>query len=259
MANLVAPDFTDLNDPAGQEQVVRKLREDRLAQFSGVADRAVFRRIAERLLRIYPHPDSGPDGITVVTGSGDERRPGLAGFTCAELRPHTDRSGVPEPPLLVMLTCVVPAEHGGQSVVVDGKLLYRVLAAEDEETLQILSRPRSALFGGAGGYLGAILERDADARVSVRLRLDELSQFSPDVTRVIPRLVALAERHMLVLPLRAGQGYILNNSRWLHGRERFSGTRTMFRVLGNPLPDLAIRRGFTPSFSPPRCGEYAHT
>jgi len=99
---------------------------------------------------------------------------------------------------------------------------------------------------GAGGYLGAIFERDADARVSVRLRLDELSRFSPDVTRMIPRLVALAERHMLVLPLRAGQGYILNNSRWLHGRMRFSGTRTMFRVLGNPLPDLAIRRGFIP-------------
>ncbi len=259
MTNLVAPDFTDLSEPSGQEQVVRKLREDGLAKFSGVADRAALRKIAERLLRVYPHPDSGPDGVTVVAGSGDDHRPGLAGFTCAELRPHTDRSGVPEPPLLVMLTCVVSAEHGGQSVVVDGKLLYGVLAAQDEEILQILSRPRSALFGGAGGYLGAIFERDADARVSVRLRLDELSRFSPDVTQVIPRLVALAERHMLVLPLRAGQGYILNNSRCLHGRARFSGTRTMFRVLGNPLPDLAIRRGFTPSSSRLGCGEYAHT
>lgn len=118
--------------------------------------------------------------------------------------------------------------------------------------------PRSALFGGAGGYLGAISERDADGRVSVRLRLDELSRFSPDVARVMPRLVALAEKHMLVLPLRAGRGYILNNSRWLHGRARFSGTRIMLRILGNPPPDLAIRCGFTPSGPRRGCGEYAH-
>src|SRR5215472_5595931 len=101
MANLAAPDFTDLRGSAGQEQVFRKLRGEGLATFSGVADRAALCGAAERLLRVYPHPDSGPDGVTVVTGSGDDHRPGLAGFTCAELRPHTDRSAIPEPPLLV--------------------------------------------------------------------------------------------------------------------------------------------------------------
>jgi hypothetical protein len=85
MANLVAPDVMDLSESAGQEQAVRKLREYGLAKFSGVADRAVLRKIAERLLRIYPHPDSGPDGVTVVTGSGDDHRPGLAGRMTAWL------------------------------------------------------------------------------------------------------------------------------------------------------------------------------
>jgi hypothetical protein len=135
------------------------------------------------------------------------------------------------------------------SLLVDGKLLHDVLAAEDEQTLQVLSRPRSALFGGAGGYLGAIFECTAEGRVAMRLRVDELGQFSPEVTQVIPRLITLAEKHLLVLPLRAGQGYILNNSRWLHGRTRFSGRRTMLRVLGDPLPYLAVGRGFAPSIS----------
>jgi len=63
-----------------------------------------------------------------------------------------------------MLTCLVPADHGGESLAVDGHLLYDALAADDPETLQILSRPRSALFGGAGGYLGAIFEHAAGAR-----------------------------------------------------------------------------------------------
>jgi alpha-ketoglutarate-dependent taurine dioxygenase len=257
MAILVPPDFPDLNEPAGLRQAIGKLREDGLATFSGVSDRAVLREVAGRLLRVYAHPDCGPDGVTAVTGRGDDHRPGLAGFTSAELRPHTDRSGVPEPPLVVMLACVVPAEHGGESLMVDANRLYGALGAEDEEALRALSRPRSALFGGAGGYLGAIFERDAEGHVSVRLRLDELSRFSPDAARVIPRLVALAEEHTLVLPLRAGQGYILNNARWLHGRTRFSGTRTMLRILGNPLPALALRRGFTPSRARLGCGDYA--
>ena len=258
MANLVAPAFPDLSGPAGLAQVIGKLREDGLATFGGMSDRTVLREVAERLLRVYPHPDAGPDGVTAVTSRGDDHRPGLAGFTSTELRPHTDRSGVPEPPLLIMLTCAVPAEHGGESLVVDGDRLYGALAAEDDEALGILSRPRSALFGGAGGYLGAIFEHDSEGRVSVRLRLDELSRFSPDVTRVMPRLVALAEENTLILPLRTGQGYILNNSRWLHGRTRFSGTRTMLRVLGNPLPDLAVRGGFTPSYAQLGCGQHAH-
>ena len=258
MANMVAPAFPDLSGPAGLAQVIGKLREDGLATFSGIPDRTILREVAERLLRVYPHPDAGPDGITAVTSRGDDHRPGLTGFTSAELRPHTDRSGVPEPPLLVMLACAVSAEHGGESLMVDADRLYGALAAEDEEKLGTLSRPRSALFGGPGGYLGAIFEHDVEGRVSVRLRLDRLSRFSPDVTRMIPRLVALAEENTLILPLRAGQGYILNNSRWLHGRTWFSGTRTMLRILGNPLPDLAIRRGFMPSYARRGCGEYAH-
>ena len=258
MANLAAVEFADLRAPTGLRQVIGKLREEGLATFSGIPHRTALSRIAQRLLRVYPHPDSGPDGITAITGRGDDHRPGLAGFTSAELRPHTDRSGVPEPPLLVMLACAVPAERGGESLMVDADRLYRALAAEDEDALRTLSRPRSALFGGAGGHLGAIFERDAAGRVSVRLRLDELSRFSPDVARVIPRLITLAEEYMLALPLRAGQGYLLNNTRWLHGRTRFSGTRTVLRMLGNPLPDLAICRGFAPSGARRECGDHAN-
>jgi hypothetical protein len=253
MAALTDRDVTDLRGPGGTGQLIRELRQDGLAVFSGVADRADLREVAARLLTAYSHPDSGPDGVTVITGSGDEHGRGLAAFTRAELQPHTDRSTVPEPPLLVMIVCAGPADRGGESLVVDGKLLHDVLAAEDEQTLQILSRPRSALFGGAGGYLGAIFESTAEGRVAVRMRMDELGQFSPDVTRVIPRLVTLAEQHMLTLPLHAGQGYVLNNSRWLHGRTRFSGKRTILRVLGDPLPHLAVRRGFAPTGSEQEC------
>jgi hypothetical protein len=37
---------------------------------------------------------------------------------------------------------------------------------------------------------------------------------------------------------------LLSNTRWLHGRDRYRGLRTMLRVLGDPLPGTGIMPGF---------------
>ncbi|MBO0808702.1 MAG: TauD/TfdA family dioxygenase [Actinobacteria bacterium] len=243
-------ELCDLGGAEGRDQLIRQLRDNGLSRFEGVADRAALVEAAGWLMDIYPHRDSGPDGVTVIAGEGDSALPGRAGFTSAELRPHTDRSSVPEPPVLLMMMCATDADHGGESFAVDGRLLHDVLAAEDTAALQALSRPRSALFGGAGGYLGSVFETTADGRVKVRLRLDELARYSPDVERVLPRLAALAAGNLVSFPLRAGQGYVLNNSCWLHGRTRFTGPRVMLRLLGDPLAHLGIRPGFTPRHAP---------
>jgi Taurine catabolism dioxygenase TauD, TfdA family len=248
----------DPHSKDGREQLIEKLRDDGLVTFAGIPDRATLLKVASGLLIIYPHRDSGPDGITVITSSAERPSPGFTGFSSADLRPHTDRSGVPEPPLLIMLTCVSRADRGGESVMVDGQWLYEALAADDPTTLQALSSPRSALFGGASGFLGAIFSRTAERRVAVRLRLDELGQFSPQVSRALPRLLTLAEEHKLVLPLRAGQGYLIDNSRWLHGRMSFTGTRTMLRMLGNPRPGLAMQRGFAAPATRSPATDHAH-
>jgi hypothetical protein len=50
-----------------------------------------------------------------------------------------------------------------------------------------------------------------------------------------------------MLVLDAGQGYILDNYRWLHGRRAFSGQRVMDRIHGNPLATLGMSPGFRPS------------
>lgn len=56
-------------------------------------------------------------------------------------------------------------------------------------------------------------------------------------------------RHIQTFRLRAGDGVLLSNTRWLHGRDRYSGRRTMLRVLGDPLPGTGIMPGF-PSPAP---------
>ncbi|MFJ5678081.1 hypothetical protein [Streptomyces sp. NPDC093097] len=46
------------------------------------------------------------------------------------------------------------------------------------------------------------------------------------------------------MELHAGEGYLLDNYRWLHARTAFLGTRRCYRALGNPRSRLP--HGFAP-------------
>ncbi|WP_157434374.1 MULTISPECIES: TauD/TfdA family dioxygenase [Actinoalloteichus] len=93
---------------------------------------------------------------------------------------------------------------------------------------------RSVLFGGSAGHLGAIFEPTGPGLLGVRLRLDGLARWSPQAARWRDLLVATIRRHEHIIPLAAGQGYVLNNRRWLHGRRAFTGQRVMYRAVLEP-------------------------
>ena len=86
--------------------------------------------------------------------------------------------------------------------------------------------------------------------VAIRLRLDSLVRFAPAVAPHVPALRAAIQRHTIVLPVRVGSGYVLNNHRWLHGRLGFEGPRLMCRVIANPLPGT-VPAGFEPEDEAP--------
>ncbi|MFE7317826.1 hypothetical protein ACFU7T_32705 [Streptomyces sp. NPDC057555] len=46
------------------------------------------------------------------------------------------------------------------------------------------------------------------------------------------------------MELHAGEGYLLDNYRWLHACTAFLGTRRCYRALGNPR--FRLPHGFTP-------------
>lgn len=192
-------------------------------------------------------PDSDERGVTTIAELGPAAsQPNAAGFSHRELAAHTDRSGIPEPPALMMLTCAVQARTGGASRFTDSLAVHGDLAANCPDALQALSRPRSVLFGGAAGYLGSIFTPAAGPgpfRITIRLRLDDLASFSPDVAEWIPQLIATIDRHTFDVTLQPGQGVILDNHRWLHARDTFEGPRRMYRLLGNPLPYVAMSPG----------------
>lgn len=145
-----------------------------------------------------------------------------------------------------MLVCVSPATLGGESLLVDAGRVHDALSRVDPALLSSLSAPRSALFGGAAGHLGAVFTSTRDGRVAVRFRDDPLVRYRPDITEKLPTLRSTITRHTIKLRLQAGQGFLLSNTRWLHGRTAYTGSRLMHRIVGDPTPPFDLPSGFPP-------------
>lgn len=233
----------DILDPAQQPRVIALLREHGLVTFTGIPDRTTLARAARRLMSIRPHRDAGPDGVTVITDT-QTTDPGYAAFSDAELTPHTDGTSLPDSPGLLLLTCQRPASQGGNTLLADAARITATLAGQHPDALRALSAPRAAYFGTAGGYLGPVCEPAGPGRARIRLRLDDLAMFSADATPIIPLLRAVITQHMHTIQLRTGQGLLVSNTRWLHGRDRYTGPRVMLRILGDPFPGTGIQPGF---------------
>jgi hypothetical protein len=267
-AAALSSDFSvgDVADPLTLGRLGRQLGSTGLAVFDGAPDAGAMLAVAGQVMSVTAHPDSDERGITTITDLGPAAgQPNAGGFSRRELMPHTDRSGVPDPPALMMLTCAVQAPAGGATRLTDGLAVHDDLSATCPESLQALSHARTVLFGGAAGYLGAVFTPAAGrgpARVTMRLRLDDLVFFSPGVAEWIPPLTASIERHTCTITLHPGQGLLLDNHRWLHARDTFEGPRRLYRLLGNPQPGLGMHPGIpVPANQPhtPKAGDPGHS
>ena len=215
-----------------------------VALLAGVPGPAALLRLAEALGTAVPHRDSGPDGVTVIEDRGAAGG-AWAGFSRQGLHPHTDRSGVASPPGLVLTVCGREPVSGGEALLVDGRAVYAELAARDPRALAAFSVPRNALFGGGGGHLGSAFTTSGNL-TAIRLRLDALVRFAPALLEHLPVLRRAIAAHTVTVPLAAGDGYVINNRRWLHGRHSFAGPRALYRVTAD------AHAGTVPSgFHPP--------
>ncbi|WP_336159910.1 TauD/TfdA family dioxygenase [Amycolatopsis sp. VC5-11] len=240
----------DLTVADGIAELAAVLARHGIALFDGVRDARALRSLAARLGDVAPHRDSDPDGVTVITDRSEGGRAGRAGFSARALAPHTDCSDRRRPPLLVVMACAQPAPSGGDCVLVDGQAVHADLAATEPDALAALSGPRGMYFGDCAGLAGNVFEPQPDGLLGVRLRLDELAQFSPLTQQWKSTLRAAVDRHAITLPLAAGTGYAVNNLRWLHGRAPFIGQRVMWRMLVDPRPEWRIPAGFDPAGAP---------
>jgi hypothetical protein len=245
----LGPIGADLGPVSVRERLVEQLRTDGVAVFVGIRGPEHLLGFAGDLMSVVPHPDSDPTGLTTITDLGPAgRHPNAAGFSRRALPPHTDRSCLAHPPALLLTACASTATTGGSCRLTDGLAVHDDLAATCPEALAAFRRPRTTLFGGAAGYLGSVFTDvpptdSGPARRMTRLRLDDLVRFSPEIAGWAPALQAAIQRPSHSFDLAVGQGYLVDNHRWLHARDAYQGPRVLYRLHGDPLPGLGLHPG----------------
>ncbi|MDP9792526.1 alpha-ketoglutarate-dependent taurine dioxygenase [Catenuloplanes nepalensis] len=234
----------DPDDLSAVGRLMAVVARDGVVTFDGVPDRPSLLRLGRAMLKVRTHRDSEPDGITVIHDRGKlARRAGNAGLGHERLSLHTESSALPRPPELLMLYCAQAAASGGDCHLADGAVLAQELAQHHPDLLDVLCEPRNVLFGGAAGFLGSPLTVTG-ARMSIRMRSDSLARYAPPLARRLPEVHRILSRITISVRLQPGTGYLLSNTRWLHGREEYDAGRVMYRLLGDPRAGYEVLAGF---------------
>lgn len=144
--DLFAAHFIDHKAPGAPAKIAKQLREGGLVTLDKLATRNDVLAFASRIMTVSAHRDSDSDGlITIRCIPRHAGRPGVAGLGNGELAPHTERSGLPIPPRLMLLVCSQPADRGGECLLSDGRSVHAdLLHRRGGEAADALSRPRTA-------------------------------------------------------------------------------------------------------------------
>lgn len=202
--------------------------------------------LLEGPLRVYPHPDSPGASWTMIRPHSEHQgRPGSTGFTHAALEPHTDRSMAAVPPAILCFLILREAADGGDSILIDTKpLLIRY-------GLPSLRNIENDLWlaGHLQGQRQRVLEISGSGAVVVRYRDDEVARPRADSRLSESLLCDLrnAWKSAAGVRLSAGQGYLIHNHRFLHGRTSFTGPRKGARILfhaDGDSPFATLNSGF---------------
>ena len=214
-----------------------------LAEFSarglvfleGIEKAEVLLQTLSPLGTVYYHRDSLANGLTHVSTSasglecaGDE---GRLGFTQDGLTPHTDRSGTEDPPNALAFWIERQAAISGASLFVDGFALFEEMSCRFPAELVALCRPKSAIFKSEKGFIESSVFSTVGESLQVRFRFDQLMFLSPEAAKAVEIMLPVLRQLSLQRRLRAGQGYLIDNMRWLHGRTHFVGDRSAYRLL----------------------------
>jgi hypothetical protein len=174
------------------------------------------------------HPHDREAGLTIVTPQPTpDGFEGLTGFTRARLAPHTDRSLQPEPPSLLAAVMISPAVSGGHALLVDGaQVLAGLRRSFTHATIGNLR-----LQPADGNAVPVVLASNGLARIRFRDDRIAVPASASDDQQVVDALRDLVAAATTSVRLGPGDGYIVHNHRYLHGRSSFAGDRRLGRML----------------------------
>lgn len=192
-------------------------------------------KLLERDAQIFVHPDAGSDGVTLITPTGESR----GGFSRMGLAPHTDRSTVAEPPSVLVLVMAQPSRVGGDAQFADSKVVVLAMLEQGLSMEEILSIEIRPYEDGERSF--PFVEEVVPGGLVTRYREDHVARPVARDPLIIEVLRQAIEDHLITVRLESGDGYVLNNRRWLHGRTGFSGDRSASRLLfASPATAMAF-------------------
>lgn len=193
-----------------------------------------FIEFGKKFGEIYLHRDSITNGITVVKSVINKENvdSGFYGLTSSSLFPHTDRSSLDEPPNILALYCKNQSGEGGESTLVDIKDVIEEMSKHSDIENHPIFEMNSAIFDdGKTSHKGSIIEKVKDGSYYLRFRNDEFGYFNSKIFPSIKMFQETVLNKKVTVKLNDGQGFIINNGRFLHGRNEFNGNREMWRLL----------------------------
>lgn len=193
--------------------------------------------LARTLGTVRRHRDGSVDGATVIRPKPHHLSVGDA-FTRRGLPPHTDGSGIRLPPDLV-LNQVIRAGVGGDTTLVDGEAVLAAIARSDPATVRQLATPMY-MFGVDRLRAPILSVHPVRKTLCLRYRDDGLLvPLNIESRRAFHVLQMTIGEHLGRRPLTHGETYLIDNTRFLHGRTAFSGDRIVVRHLID-APDLRL-------------------
>jgi hypothetical protein len=187
--------------------------------------------IASKLGTIMNNIDSDLHGVTEISNkkNGNNKR-NSAAFTSQELNLHTDRSPLSTPPNLLINWMCVNNCMGGETLLVDGYDVFNYIKLNHENILHFLQDQNVACFtDGINTFSGPIFSMENNM-LKVRFRYDQCSFFNLEAQESIRIFRETLGKLAHIKKFNIGCGYIIVNSRWLHGRKSFDGHRIVRRI-----------------------------
>jgi len=217
-----------------------KLLNFGLAIFHKSVTKYEFKNFINSLGSIYHHQHSNPDGFTPIQSSKSDK-PAFKGFTNKKLELHSDRSCVENTPVLLSIYFENIAKNGGESNFIDTKDVIRFLNKSNSSTLKLLLNEKCIFFDGNHELESPIISVVNNTAI-VRYRNDEFIYFSERLKKIIPFWEKYLLEYQFTHKFKEGEFYILNNTRVLHGRNKFVGYRKVIRALLSN--EEFLQRGF---------------
>jgi hypothetical protein len=217
--------------PEKLKDAKEELKKNGIIFFKEIYDEIIGVRIANYFGEIVPNIDAKKIGVTEITEEkiGGNPMNSLA-FTRMSLIPHTDRSTLTHPPKYLFNWMQEPSIRGGEILLVNGQTLYKRMLKNYPKELHILEDKIALFFDGINKLSAPVFKRILDEKISIRFRDDNCVLFSDEAKAAIDVFKMLMLEEVDIQVFECGDGYLLNNHQWLHGRNAYTGHRLVCRI-----------------------------